>query len=1074
MPPNSSNSPRQNTAHDLLLLLTHLSSLNDTEQMARLFVEGVNGMGLGITLKPLSVVGPFSDTCIEVRTAHKRYSQFAVIEGDLERLPRELHAALNNGMQLLALLMESVANRNSQEVSSAIRLAASEQRFRDFAGIAADWFWEMGPDLECTYLSGQVESVIGVPIKEIMGKTRQEFYGDQADSNDPEWAAHFNILERKADFQNFVVTWRRPDGDERIISLSGRALFDQNKNFLGYRGVGRDITEQRLIAQQVKTSEERYRELFDNMSDGVAIYSVDDVTGDFILSDFNRSAERIGNISRNDIIGHSVKEIFPGIESMGLLPVLKRVFQTGKPEHFPQKHYQDGTLDLWVENYVYRLPTGEVVAVFEDVTQRLLTKEQLEENRALLRSVIDAAPMWIAACDREYRYLLANQFYETTFGLSVSEIEGKTIADVLPPELVDRHLKLVDQVLLGERVSFEDTLPGKEGGPSCHIAGDYIPLYDISGRITGVVAAVNDVTEQVETRSELDRSHQEIKKQLKRLQLAGTVFDATSEGVLIADAEANILDVNRAFSDILGFGRDEVLGEKPNLWKSGRHDRAFYQTMWSSLIHTGMWCGEIWNRRKDGTIFPEWLTINAVKNKAGKLTNYVAVFADISHIKQSEKQLDFLAHHDPLTELPNRLLFNARLQHAINHAARHGGQMALLFMDLDRFKNINDSHGHTVGDSLLKEVGSRLIHSVRADDTVARTGGDEFTILLEGIESTHDVVNIAEKILCAFKAEFEFGEHQLYITPSIGISVYPQDGFTSEELMRNADAAMYKAKDAGRCGYAFYTQELTSVAFERVLLESSIRHGLDRQEFVLYYQPQINMQSGKIHGAEVLVRWQHPDMGLLGPMKFIPAAEELGLIVPLGEWILRTAMMRAKNWCDRGYHCEVLSINASAVELQQPDYADKVIALINETGYDPAYLELEVTEGLFLGEFELAAQSLRRLRDYGVSIAIDDFGTGYSSLSYLKRLPIDRLKIDRSFVQDIPEDENDIAITRAVISLAKSLQLAVTAEGVETEIQRDFLLTEGCHIAQGYLFARPMPEEAFLYSLDTPVAPCLE
>lgn len=1070
---NSSDTPEQNTAHDLLLLLTHLSSLTDTEQMARLFVESVNGMGLGITFEPLSPAGPFSDRSIEVRTAHERYGQFAVIAGDLEKLPRELRAWLNNGMQLLALLMESVTNRERLEAESALRLAESEQRFRDFASIAADWFWEIGPDLKFTYLSGQMEVVLGLPVEEIMGKTRQSLLGYQVDSDAAGWAAYFEVIEKQEDFQSIELIWQRPDGGERIISLSGRALFDEHKNFLGYRGVGRDITERQRAAEQIKSSEGRYKELFDNMSDGVAVYSVVGDADDFIFKDLNRAAESIGDTQRDTVIGRSVRDVYAGVESMGLFAILQRVWRSGEPEHFPVSHYQDGILDMWVENYVYRLPTGDVVAVFEDITQRIQAEQQLQENRTLLRSVIDAAPMWIAACDRDYNYLLVNHYFESTFNRPLSEIEGQHFLTLLPEQMAKRHTVLIEQAFQGEAISFEETLSFKHGAAERHVSGSYVPLCDSEGNITGVVVAVMDITEQIEMRKLLDDAHSEVKQQLKKLRLVETVFDSTAEGILIADAHGDIVDVNRAFTDILGYSREEVLGQKPSLWKSGRHDRAFYQLMWTSLVQMGMWSGEIWNRRKDGTIFPEWLTINVVKNKAGKLANYVAVFADITHIKQSERKLDFLAHHDPLTELPNRLLFNARLQHAISHAARSSERLALLFLDLDRFKNINDSHGHSVGDILLKEVGVRLIRAVRSDDTVARIGGDEFTILAERVGHASDIAHIADKLLGAFKEPFELSGHELYITPSVGISVYPDDGITPEELMRNADAAMYSAKDAGRSGYAFYREELTSVAFERVLLESSIRHGLDRQEFVLYYQPQVDMQTGKTHGAEVLVRWQHPDMGLLGPMKFISAAEDLGLILPLGEWILRTALSRAKSWCDQGYLCELLSVNASAIELQQADYAEKVLALLEETGFPPEQLELEVTEGLFLGEFELAARSLQKLRDVGVSIAIDDFGTGYSSLSYLKRLPIDRLKIDRSFVQDIPCDENDVAITRAVISLAKSLQLKVIAEGVETTVQKEFLINEGCSVAQGYLFARPMPEDAFLRWLkDQVVTDC--
>ncbi|WP_428606712.1 EAL domain-containing protein [Sedimenticola sp.] len=1066
MPAENREQHANNLIQALLLSLTHISGLADRSLMAEQFVEGVNALRIGVRLAPLPDGRSCDQDALLVGVAHQTDISFCVVEGCLAALPREQRAALNHAVQLLALLIDGVANRDLLAESSARALAASERRFRDFANIAADWFWEMGPELRFSYLSGRISEALGLDPADVIGKNRAELYGPQMEMDTPEWREHYRLLERRADFDNFILPWRRADGEQRIIAVSGRSLFNENGSFAGYRGVGRDITTEYRATTQLSVSEARYRELIEHMSDGVVVYDVEGAGDAFIVRDLNHAGEVICDVPRDAVIGKEVREVFPGVEEMGLLAVLKRVHQSGTPEHLPYSHYQDNRLDLWAENFVYRLPSGEIVAVFEDITQRRQTEQQLRDNQALLRSVIDAAPMWIAACDRDHRYMMANRYFEHTFGRPVSEIEGNTMDAVLPTAIRSLHLAFADRALNGEAVTFTDLLPATDQREARHFSGRYVPLLDGNGETIGMVTAVMDVTDLMRARNDLQLTHQELQQQLERLRLAGTVFDSTAEGVLITDAESSILEVNRAFVNILGYSRDEVLGKKPSMWNSGRHGREFYQAMWESLATAGTWSGEIWNRRKDGSLFPEWLTINAVKDLQGEVVNYVAVFADITHIKQSEERLEFLAHHDPLTELPNRLLFNARLQHAISQAVRSRKQLALLFLDLDRFKNINDSHGHSVGDKLLMRVGRRLVSAVRGDDTVARIGGDEFAVLIEGVDESMDVAMVADKILQAFDRQFDLDGNRLYISTSIGISIFPQDGQTPEELMRNGDAAMYSAKDAGRSSYAFYRKELTSAAFERVLLESSIRHGLERQQFVLYYQPQIDMQTGQPYGVEVLVRWQHPDMGLLAPDRFIASAEEMGLIVPMGEWILRTALTQAMRWCERGLICEKISINSSAVEIQQKDFFEKVMGILRETGFPATGLELEVTEGLFLADFEQSADTLHKLRQQGISISIDDFGTGYSSLSYLKRLPIDRLKIDRSFVMDIPVDENDMAITRAVISLAASLQLAVTAEGVETAVQRDFLLDEGCHIAQGYLFARPMPEQEFLYWMD--------
>jgi len=455
------------------------------------------------------------------------------------------------------------------------------------------------------------------------------------------------------------------------------------------------------------------------------------------------------------------------------------------------------------------------------------------------------------------------------------------------------------------------------------------------------------------------------------------------------------------------------------------------------------------------------LTISQVTDAEGEVTHYVAVFSDISNIKHSEQRLEHLAHYDPLTQLPNRLLLNARLHHALEHARRNQSMLALLFLDLDRFKNINDSLGHVTGDRLLVEVGARLRQCLRDEDTIARIGGDEFTLLLEQVQEPGNAGTTAEKILLAFSRPFQVDDRELYITPSIGISTYPRDGEDSETLLRNADAAMYRAKDQGRNAYAFYSQELTSQAFDQVMLEAGLRKALERDELRLYYQPQVDMASGALVGAEALVRWQHPDMGLIPPGHFIPLAEDCGIILEIGAWVLETACRQARAWLDMGLALGRISVNLSGRQIRRGNLLEVVDNTLAASGLPPEHLELEVLETFIMTDEADTIPLLRALKARGIKMAIDDFGTGYSSLGYLKHLPIDRLKIDRTFIDDIPTNQDDMAISRAIIGLGSSLRLEVLAEGVETEAQREYLLAEGCRIAQGYLFSRPLPAEEF-------------
>jgi diguanylate cyclase (GGDEF)-like protein/PAS domain S-box-containing protein len=516
----------------------------------------------------------------------------------------------------------------------------------------------------------------------------------------------------------------------------------------------------------------------------------------------------------------------------------------------------------------------------------------------------------------------------------------------------------------------------------------------------------------------------------EKLRQAAKVFESTSEGVVVTDAQARIITVNPAFISITGYREDEVIGKNPRILNSGRHDQAFFQSLWASVEKTGKWHGEIWNRRKNGDVYPEWLNVGVVRDAGGKLTNYIGVFSDITAIKESEQQLNYLAHHDPLTGLPNRLLFNARLEHTVQQARRRHTELAVLFLDLDRFKNINDTLGHASGDDLLRQVARRLSTSLREEDTLARLGGDEFVIIIESLNAARDSAKVADKLLDILRQPLQLLEHEVFIGASLGISVYPADGEDCETLVKHADIAMYRAKHLGRNNYQFYTQELTESMFHRFTLENGLRRALDRQEMVLYYQPQLDVAQSRITGVEALIRWQHPERGLLLPGNFIPLADEMGLLTRIGEWVLHAACRQARKWLDQGLPPLRMAVNVSAYQITHSDIAKTVREAIEHTGFDPHWLEVEITEDFFMQGDVQTLHVLHELKDMGITLAIDDFGTGYSSLSYLKRFPIDRIKIDQSFIRDIPRDSDDEAIARAIIAIGHTLKLTVIAEGV--------------------------------------------
>ena len=566
-------------------------------------------------------------------------------------------------------------------------------------------------------------------------------------------------------------------------------------------------------------------------------------------------------------------------------------------------------------------------------------------------------------------------------------------------------------------------------------------------------------------REELVRRENEAQNAAAELRVAAIAFQS-QEGMFITDAEGVIQRVNEAFTKITGYTCAEIMGEKTSALNSERHDADFYLAMWDSLRQKGLWQGELWNRRKSGEIYPEWLTITAVNNVVGEITHYVGTLSDITQRKAAEDQIERLAFYDPLTQLPNRRLLQDRFQHALATGARTGRRWGVLFIDLDNFKTLNDTRGHDVGDQLLQRVAKRLSNSVREGDTIARLGGDEFVVMLEDLSEQSEMAAnqmeaIGEKIIAALGCPYLLSDSQYECTASIGAALFDDHNKSIEELMKQADLAMYKAKASGRNTLRFFDPEMQSSVEVRAALEADLRMGLKHQQFILHYQPQVDAK-GRITGAETLIRWQHAERGLISPINFIPFAEETGLILPLGQWVLETACTQLKAWQAQSRTAHLtLAVNVSARQFHHHDFVNQVLTTLNQTGADPRRLKLELTESLLLGDVADIIVKMNTLKAEGVGFSLDDFGTGYSSLTYLKRLPLDQLKIDQSFVRDILTDPNDAAIARTIIALADSMGLDVIAEGVETDQQRQFLAGLNCHAFQGYLFGRPMPSEAF-------------
>ncbi len=703
---------------------------------------------------------------------------------------------------------------------------------------------------------------------------------------------------------------------------------------------------------------------------------------------------------------------------------------------------KDNLFQLNILNSVF-LENSIIKLLFTNISEIANKNKQIENK---FKFLYDEAPYPYQSLDEKGVIKDINKKWLELTGYEKDEVIGQRFS-YFTDEPLDR-LKDVFKIFLKEKRIENELLKIKKK------TGEII--------ITSFTGNISTINDEIRTHCIFKDITQE-KKIEKKLKLSDIVFENTTEGIIITNERSEIISVNNAFTNITGYSFTEIEYKNPKILKSGKHDKEFYINLWNELNKTGSWKGEIWNRKKNGEIYPEWLNLSVVKDSNGKVLNYVALFSDITKIKDSNAKIDYLAHNDPLTNLPNRLLLKARLNKSIEKCNDLKQRLAVFFVDIDNFKIINDTYGHSIGDKIINLVAQRLQKNIRKNDTISRIGGDEFIIVIEDILEEKNIRKIASKIILDFNEPIQLEEYLFDTTISMGISIFPNNGLTVEDLIKQADTAMYIAKNSGRNQYQFYKEEMTSEIFEKIVMKQEISDAIKNNEFEVYYQPQIDIKSNKIIGAEALLRWNHKSLGLISPNDFIPHAEETKLIIPLGDFVLKTACSFIKKLHENDLLKDgKIAVNISAVQLKHGDIFKNVLDNLKNTNLEPEFLELELTETFIMENIQESILILKNLKEIGVQLSIDDFGTGYSSLSYLKQFPIDKLKIDKSFITEIPNSQKDIAIAKTIIALAKGLGIKVIAEGVEKENQKNFLTLENCDQIQGWVYAKALKENEFI------------
>jgi diguanylate cyclase (GGDEF)-like protein/PAS domain S-box-containing protein len=816
----------------------------------------------------------------------------------------------------------------------------------------------------------------------------------------------------------------------------------------------RETSKRKQAEEAFRLSEQRFRDMV-NTTDGI-VWEGDAATFQFTF--ISKQVERL--------LGYPVEDwLQPGFWAEHLHPddsewapaYCAECVGRLEPHDFEYRAIAKDGRTVWLRDIVTVVSENGkprwLRGIMVDITRSKWAEVALQESVARYHAITQSANDAIVTADSAGNIVGWNRRAEVIFGYSEAEVMQQPLTLLMPERYRERHRAGMEHLrsggetrLIGRAVELAGL---RKDGSEFPMELSLAKWEVAEGRFFS--GTIRDLTER--NRDEAS------------LRIAATAFDS-QEGMVVTDAATRILRVNRAFTDITGYAAEEAVGQTPRMLNSGRHGKAFYAAMWENIRRTGGWQGEIWNRRKNGELYIEWLTITAVKGSDGEVTHYVGTLTDITRRKEAEDAIQHLAFYDPLTQLPNRRLLLDRLQQALATCTRSGREGALLFIDLDDFKTLNDTLGHDIGDLLLRQVAERLVACIREGDTVARFGGDEFVVMLEDLsdnqqEAAIQAETVGEKILAALNKPYRLAGSEHQSTPSIGVTLFGSQRDTVEELLKRADLAMYQAKAAGRNTMRFFDPDMQAVVNARARLEADLRQGLRRNEFVLHYQAQVDAD-GRLTGVEALVRWQRPQQALVRPSEFIPLAESTGLILPLGHLVLEAACRQLVAWNSKPELAHLsLAVNVSPRQFRHKDFVDQVLAILAETGADSRRLKLELTEGILVDDVDNTIAKMTALRTEGVRFSLDDFGTGYSSLSYLKRLPLDQLKIDKSFVRDVLTGSNDSAIARTVISLGQNLGLSVIAEGVETQAQRDFLADNGCDAYQGYLFGRPLPLEEF-------------
>ncbi|TRX00901.1 putative bifunctional diguanylate cyclase/phosphodiesterase [Candidatus Methylobacter oryzae] len=689
--------------------------------------------------------------------------------------------------------------------------------------------------------------------------------------------------------------------------------------------------------------------------------------------------------------------------------------------------------------------------VMPQLTNRNLAIDTLKVNEAKYRSLFENIDQSVIYLDAASIVMAVNQAAEQLLGIPRDIIIGRKFVDscvtffsedgsVLPEErhpsvLALRTGKPVEDVVIrlfnADRQSY------------LWVVVNSVPEFRMGeSQPHQVLMTLTDITPQKQSEDELS--------------MASVIFNNIGEGIFVTDKDRKIVSINDAFTELTGFTQQDVYGQDAQFLQSKKNSLKMADELNNFTKTVNNWQGEVWRRHKSNADFPSWTTVNEVKDSNGEVLHYVHVFMDITHFKKAQDHLGFLAYHDPLTRLPNRLLLKDRIDHSLQNALREGSQAAVLFLDLDRFKGINDTYGHAVGDGLLREVAKRIKNLVRKEDTVSRYAGDEFVVFMENIPNTKNPAKLARKLIDTFNAPVYIKGYRLKVSTSVGISLFPQDGRDTDTLIKNADAAMYRAKKEGRNNFQYYSLELTTEAFEKMSMECALRQSIERHELVLYYQPQVCLKTGELIGVESSVRWMHPTLGLMPPKQFISIAEESGFIVALGEWALQHACMQMVQWLEEELYVNKMIVNVSAIQFLRSDFVATVERVLTSTGLDPSYLELELTGSGFMDNSGQMIKALNKLVALGIELTIDDFGVGCFSFNNLKRIPVKKLKINSSFVADVLDDVNDEDIIRALVALGHGLHLQVVAIGVESKAQHQRLIDLGCDGGQGYLYSSPV------------------